>query len=72
MRAGGHHSHATKTDDLDAKAEGASASRTSATWLKRMSISAPPVKGSHHYTNEENGLVLRRYWTNPCQLRHQT
>jgi len=21
----------------------------------------------YHYTNEENGLVLRRYWTNACQ-----
>jgi transposase len=21
----------------------------------------------HHYTNEEEGLVLRRYWTNACQ-----
>src|SRR5437899_1586107 len=28
---------------------------------------------TYHYTNEENGLVLRRYWTNACQscaLRH--
>ena len=24
-------------------------------------------KLTHHYTNEENGLVLRRYWTNACQ-----
>jgi Transposase DDE domain len=24
-------------------------------------------KLAHHYTNEENGLVLRRYWTNACQ-----
>ena len=22
---------------------------------------------SYHYTNEENGLTLRRYWTNVCQ-----
>ena len=21
----------------------------------------------HHYTNRENGLTLRRYWTNACQ-----
>ncbi len=21
----------------------------------------------HHYTNQENGLTLRRYWTNACQ-----
>ena len=21
----------------------------------------------HHFTNEENGLTLRRYWTNVCQ-----
>jgi hypothetical protein len=27
---------------------------------------------TYHYTNEENGLVLRRYWTNACQgLRRQ-
>ena len=27
----------------------------------------------YYYTNEENGLVLRRYWTNACrQLRAQT
>jgi transposase/macrodomain Ter protein organizer (MatP/YcbG family) len=24
-------------------------------------------KLTHHYTTEENGLVLRRYWTNACQ-----
>jgi hypothetical protein len=22
---------------------------------------------AHHYATEENGLVLRRYWTNACQ-----
>ena len=22
---------------------------------------------AYHYTNEENGLILRRYWTNACQ-----
>ena len=24
-------------------------------------------KLTYHYTNEDNGLVLRRYWTNACQ-----
>jgi hypothetical protein len=24
-------------------------------------------KLAYHYTNEKNGLVLRRYWTNACQ-----
>jgi hypothetical protein len=24
-------------------------------------------KLAYHYTNEENGLVVRRYWTNTCQ-----
>ena len=24
-------------------------------------------KLAYRYTNEENGLVLRRYWTNTCQ-----
>ncbi len=23
----------------------------------------------YHYTNQEKGLTLRRYWTNACQLR---
>src|SRR5215216_6827157 len=27
---------------------------------------APPIL-AYHYTNEENGSVLRRYWTNACQ-----
>ena len=50
------------------KAEAASASRTSATWPRRTSISVRPAKGStYRYTTEENGLVLRRYWTNACQ-----
>src|SRR3974390_1400317 len=25
------------------------------------------MKLAYHYTNEENGLLLRRYWTNACQ-----
>jgi transposase len=24
-------------------------------------------KHAHHFTNEEDGLVLRRYWTNACR-----
>ena len=31
-------------------------------------------KLAYHYTNEENGLVLRRYWTDACQscaIRHR-
>ena len=27
----------------------------------------PGEKLAYHYTTEENGLVLRRYWTNACQ-----
>ena len=47
---------------------GASASRTSATWLKRIFTSVLPVKElAYHFTNEENGLVLHRYWTSACQ-----
>src|SRR5260221_9356850 len=29
----------------------------------------PGERLTYHYTNEENGLVLRRYWTNACQSR---
>ena len=52
----------------NARRKGASASRTSATWLRRTSTSVLPVRSSPtHYTTEEDGLVLRRYWTNACQ-----
>jgi hypothetical protein len=30
-------------------------------------ICAAGEKPAYHYTNEENGLALRRYWTNTCQ-----
>ena len=37
-------------------------------WLRRTFIVCPAgEKLAYHYTNEENGLVLRRYWTNACQ-----
>jgi hypothetical protein len=42
-----------------------SVSRT-ATWPGRMFTSVLPVKSSHT-ANEEDGLVLRRYWTNAYQ-----
>ena len=46
----------------------ASASRTSATGLTRMFTFVLPEKApAYRYTTEENGLVLRRYWTNACQ-----
>ena len=44
------------------------ASRTSATWLSRTFTSALPVRSSPTTSpNEENGLVLRRYWTNAAR-----
>src|SRR5947209_14241286 len=47
---------------------GASASRTSATWLRRMSTSVRLVRASLTATRmRKTGLVLRRYWTNACQ-----
>ena len=39
-------------------------------WLRRTFTFVLPVRGwrlAHHFTNEENGLVLRRYWTNACR-----
>ena len=46
----------------------ASASRISATWPRRTSTFVLPVRRlTYHFTNEENGLVLHRYWTNACQ-----
>ena len=47
MRERGHHGHAAQADDLELKgAKAASASRTSATWLRRTFTSVLPAKGS--------------------------
>src|ERR1700730_6849647 len=52
----------------NAKADGRFGSGTSNPWPRRMPTSVLPVKDSpHHFTNEENGLVLHCYWTNACQ-----
>ena len=32
-----------------------------------MSICPADQRLTYHYTNEENGLTLHRYWTNVCQ-----
>ena len=37
-------------------------------WLtRRFTFVLPASKLAYHYTTEENGLVLRRYWNNVCQ-----
>ena len=45
----------------------ASASRTFSIVAPRNLRCPAGEKLAYHYTNEENGLVLRRYWTNVCQ-----
>jgi hypothetical protein len=50
--------------------KGASASKTSATWLRveeDVYICPAGERLPYRYTNEENGLVLGRYWTNACE-----
>src|SRR5262249_7852773 len=47
---------------------GASASRTSVTWLRRTFTFVLPERSSAITTQmRRNGLVLQRYWTNACQ-----
>src|ERR1700730_6506422 len=46
----------------------ASASRISAMWPKRTFTFVQPVRrSSTAFANEENGLVLHRYWSNTCR-----
>jgi hypothetical protein len=35
--------------------------------LRRRYVCPAGEKLTYRYTTEENGLVLRRYWTNACQ-----
>ena len=69
VRGGRHHGHAAQADDLGRQSrKGASASRTSSIVAEEDVYVCPAGERlAYHYTNEENGLVLRRYWTNACQ-----
>ena len=69
MRRGWHHGHAAKTPDIGGEVrKAASASRISG-YLAEEDIYICPAgeKLTHHFTNEENGLVLHHYWTNACR-----
>ena len=65
----GDHGHAAQADDLRRnRPKGRFGKQDFATCRRRTSIVARPAKSStYHYTNEENGLMLRRYWTSACQ-----
>ena len=69
VRAGRHHGYAAKADDLERK--GGRTLRQAGLplcWLRRTSIVCPAgEKLTYRYTTEENGLALRRYWTNACR-----
>ena len=69
MRGGRHHGYAAKAHDLERK--GGRTLRQAGLplwWLPRtFTFVLPAKKLAYHYTTEENGLVLRRYWTNVCQ-----
>ena len=69
VRASRHHGHAAKADDVGRQgARAASASRTSSICPRRTSIVCPAGERlTYRYTTEENGLMLRRYWTNACR-----
>ena len=49
-------------------AKTASVSRTSSMSRRTTSIFVPPVNSlTYHYTNEQDGKTLRRYWTTACE-----
>ena len=68
MRRGWHHGHAAKTPDMEAKSEGRFG-KQDFRYVAEEDIYICPTgeKLTHHFTNEENGLVLHHYWTNACR-----
>ena len=67
VRTGGRHGRLAQADDLGSKVRRArSASRTFAMWPDDAYICPAGERLTYRYTNEEHGLVLRRYWTSVC------
>jgi hypothetical protein len=70
----GHHRHVAEADEFNAKAEARFGKRDFHFAEKDIYICPAGERLTYRYTNEENGLVLRRYWTNACPncpIKHQ-
>ena len=75
VRAGGRHGHAAQTDDLGAKSEGRFG-KQDFRYVAEHDVYICPggERLTYRFTSEEDGLVLRRYWTNACgacAIKHQ-
>ena len=68
VRGSGHHGHAAQADDLGHQVRGRFG-KQDFRYLAEQDVYICPAgeRLAYHYTNEEQGLVLRRYWTNACQ-----
>ena len=68
MRKGWHHGHAAKTSDIGGEV-GRPLRQAGFPLVADEDIYICPTgeKLTHHFTNEENGLVLHHYWTNACR-----
>jgi Transposase DDE domain len=68
MRASGYHSYAAKADNNGIEAKGRFG-KQDFVYLSDEDVYRCPAgeKLKYHYTNEENGQKLRRYWTHACR-----
>ena len=72
VRGSGHYGHAAQADDLELKAEARFGKQDFRYVVGEDVYICPAGKRlAYHYTNEENGLVLRRYWTTCPSCPHQ-
>lgn len=74
MRGGRHHGHAAEADDFELK-DGRALRQQDFRYVAEEDVYICPAgeRLIYHYTNEENGMALRRYWTNArqsCAIKH--
>ena len=68
MRSGRHHSDPAETDDVGPKSEGRFG-KQDFVYVPEDDVYRCPAgeRLKYYYTNVENGLTLRRCWTNACR-----
>ena len=66
MPRGRHHGDAAEADDVGAKSDGRFGKQD--VYVADEDVYRCPAgeRLTYHYTNEEDGKVLRRYWTTAC------
>ena len=68
VSGGGHHSHAAQAANLGQQGQGPVVKQDFRYEASEDVYVCPAgEKLTYHYTNQEDGRVLRRYWTSACQ-----